>query len=135
MLKQNQVIPVDEFRFAYIAEKAFDFVACPAENAPGFRSVVIDQPAGDFPSLRIEAAYDLTTLEVATHAGHPDRQKAFAANNQCFHRSFIQCDISPDLQMVRQPLLASGEHHGFRQQLGTDRFPSGETNQDVCFAS
>jgi hypothetical protein len=123
VLKQNQVIPVDEFRFAYIAEKAFDFVASPAENAPGFRSIVIDQPAGDFPSVRIEAAYDFAPFEVAAHIGHADRQKAFAANGERFHRSFIQCDISPDLQMVRQPLLASAEQGGETGQVRGEVIP------------
>ena len=135
MLKQNQIIPVDEFRFADITEKAFDFVARPAENTPGFRSIVIDQSASDFPSLRIEAAYDFTPLEVATHIGYADRQKAFAATASASTAPSSSVTFPRICRMVRQPLLASGEYHGFRQQLGADRFPSGETNQDIRFAS
>src|SRR5688500_887582 len=124
---------MDECGLTDITQDSLDFVTSPPQNSPGFRGIIIGESTGDFISVGIKAAYDLPPPEITADICYTYRQETFAAGRERFHRAFIQCDISANLQMIGKPLFARSKCHGFRQQLGADGFSLSKANQDVGF--
>src|SRR5574343_1019006 len=130
----DQVVAVHCCRFVDVAEDAFDLGGRFAGDQAGFAAAVVAQAAGDFLAVRTDAGDGGAALEFALDRDYTDRQQAFAA----FQRvdcAGVQNQAAGQLQVVGQPLFASGERRGLRDEQGTDGFASGQAADRIDFAA
>src|SRR4030095_8802963 len=75
----------NQFRLVDIAQYRLDFGRWLAQDTCGFLRAVVDKPARDLATLRIEAADDFAAIEFAGERDHADRQQALAVALQRAH--------------------------------------------------
>src|SRR3954451_20239477 len=85
---QHQIVAVNQFIRARIAEPALDLAAGTAEDRLRFRRCISGDTAGDFLSVRSLDAQANAALECPLDRLHPRRKEALAAS-ECAHGTGI----------------------------------------------
>ena len=125
---------MDQFRFVHITQNGFDFLTGMAQDLLRFLRAVINQTAGNFTALPIQAGHYFATFEIAGNRSHADRQQAFSFLAQCIDRAIVKRKFAADLEVVGEPLLARRRFHLSGDELGADRFALRQADQRVRLA-
>ncbi|MNY27094.1 hypothetical protein D3C86_1609830 [compost metagenome] len=96
-----------------------------------FQRAVVGQATGDLTTVRRHAHHHFAATEAALNQLDPDRQQTLVALGQCRHRTRVQHQRAPGLQMTSQPLLARRQHAALRRKQGADALASLQAIQDT----